>query len=186
MESTGTFERHDVREEIRERRGWLVPLGILLIVLGLAAVFATFAATLATVIFFGVVLLVGGIAQLAQALADRDDHFGWALFGGLLYLLTGGLMVFDPVSGAIGLTLLLAMFFVLAGVVRLSHGVQRRSRGGGGGMVIFSGALDLVLGALIIAGWPASATWVIGLFLGIELVIAGTALMSLALAARHS
>lgn len=186
MTPTDEFDTSEALEEIREKRRWLIPLSILLIALGFAALFAAFAATVVTVVFFGAVLIVGGVAQIGQSLADRDDDFGWELAGGLLYLLAGGILFFDPLGAAVGLTLLLAIFFLFTAIARLTHGFRMRQRGTGGGMLLAAGALDLLLGILIMVGWPGSAAWVIGLFLGIELVFAGVALLSATLGARDT
>lgn len=170
------MEVHVDREAVRENRGWLFALAVALIALGVVAVAAAFAATLASVLLFGVLLLVGGVAQLAEALSSRSEDFAWELGGGILYTLTGGLLVLDPVSGAVGLTLLLGVFFVFIGVVRIALGLRRRRVSEAGGPWILAGALDLALGAIIAIGWPDTSAWVLGLLLGVELIFAGICL----------
>jgi uncharacterized membrane protein HdeD (DUF308 family) len=163
-------------EELREHRRWFMVLGILLIVLGLVAMVAAFAATMATVLFFGILLLIAGLVQILHALsAMRWQGFLIHLLGGVLYAAVGLLILIDPVAGAIGLTMLLAVFFIVSGVFKVTLGVQAES-----GWFAFSGGLDLLLGVLIWAGWPDTATWVIGLFLGIELLFAGVSLLLIA------
>jgi uncharacterized membrane protein HdeD (DUF308 family) len=175
-----THQHVDLSPETHAREpstGWLRTLGIGFVVLGVLAIAAAFVATLATVLFFGALLLVGGIAQIVHALHARDDHFAWQTASGLIYLVAGALLVFDPVGGAVGLTLLLAAFFFLAGVVRLSlAGRERRARGPSGTLIV-GGVLDLLLGLLIVLGWPQTGGWVIGTFLGIELVFCGLAML---------
>ncbi|MHA7836413.1 MAG: HdeD family acid-resistance protein [bacterium] len=174
------------RQRALEQQRWLRILGILLMILGGIALLATFTATMATVVLFGLLLLVGGVAQLVHAMAPRSENVGWEVFGGALYAVVGGLLLFDPVSGAIGLTLLLAIFFMAIGVLRLTLGFQMRQlRGIGAGGLILTGSLDLLLGFLIVVGWPAVSMWVIGLFLGIELLVAGAAIVFLTSAARR-
>jgi uncharacterized membrane protein HdeD (DUF308 family) len=168
--------------DVRQNPGWFVALGALLVVLGVIAMVAAFAATLATVLFFGVLLLIVGVVQIAHALAAaRWRGFFVHLVGGILYAVVGGLIVFDPVAGAIGLTLLLAVFFVLGGILKIVLGFQGESA-----WFTLSGIVDLVLGLLIAIGWPGTGTWVIGLFLGIELVFTGLSLILVALAMRPS
>ena len=146
---------------------------------------ASFAATLTTVFLFGLLLLLGGIAQLARALSPGTLDTGWDLFSGFVYTLVGGLLVFDPVSGAVGLTLLLAVFFLVVGALRIGVGMRIRGRGGlGGGGLLLTGGLDLLLGLLIAVGWPEISSWVIGVFLGIELLFTGIALLFLNSALR--
>lgn len=164
----------------REQRRWLMGLGLLLTMLGLVALFASFAATLTTVFLFGALLLVGGIAQLAHALSPRTQNVGWELFGGLLYALAGGLLLLDPVSGAVGLTLLLAAFFLAMGVLRITLGLRLPERRGvRRSGLLWTGSIDFALGLLIVFGWPEISLWMIGIFLGIELVFAGLSLLSL-------
>jgi len=169
-------------KEIRDGRRWFVGLGVVLVVLGIVATVAAFAATLATVLFFGVVLLIAGVMQIAHAASGARWRGGPThLMGGLLYALIGGLIVFDPVAAGIGLTLLLAAFFIVGGVLKLMLGMLAES-----GWFAFSGLINLVLGVLVAMGLPETGTWVIGLFLGIELLSAGLALILAASAMRPS
>lgn len=162
--------------EVREHRGWFIGLGVLLIVLGAVAMIAAFAATLVTVLFFGILLLIAGGVQILHAVSSRRWRgFLVHLLGGILYVGIGALIVADPIGGAIGLTFLLAAFFVVGGILKLLLGVQAES-----GWFAFSGAVDLLLGVLIWMGWPEIGTWVIGLFLGIEMLFAGISLLLVA------
>jgi uncharacterized membrane protein HdeD (DUF308 family) len=166
--------------EVRYHPGWFLFLGIVLVVLGAISMVAAFAATLATVLFFGVLLLVGGVTQIVHALSTaRWRGFLLHLLGGVLYAAIGGMIIADPVSGAIGLTLLLAIFFIVGGVFKIVLGIQAES-----GWFAFSGLIDLLLGVLVWVGWPQTGTWVIGLFVGIELVLAGLGLIMVASALR--
>jgi uncharacterized membrane protein HdeD (DUF308 family) len=170
----GISDRHP--EELREYQRWFTALGSLLIILGVIAMVAAFAATMATVLFFGILLLIAGVVQIVHALsALRWQGFLLHLLGGILYTAIGSLMLIDPVSGAIGLTMLLASFFIIGGIFKTTLGIQAESV-----WFAFSGGLDLLLGLLILLGWPETATWVIGLFLGIELLFAGIGLMLIA------
>lgn len=149
------------------------------IILGVIAIVAAFWATLATVLFFAVLLTLVGISQVVDAATTRHEPaFGWRLGIGILTTLVGGLILFDPVSGAIGLTLLLAVFFITAGVFRLVLASQLI--GNGKGWFAASGVLDLVLGLFIALHWPASGVWVIGLFVGIDLIFFGLAMIMMA------
>lgn len=162
--------------ELRESRRWFLGIGILLIVLGVIAVIAAFAATMATVLFFGILLLVAGVVQVVHALSAMQwQGFLLHLLGGILYTAIGTLLLIDPVAGAVGLTMLLAFFFIVGGIFKTVLGVQTESA-----WFAFNGILDLLLGLLIWLGWPETGTWVIGLFLGIELLFAGISLVLIA------
>ncbi len=167
--------------DVRQYRGWFLALGLLLVGLGFLAILADFATTLATVLLFGVLLLVAGVVQIVHALSNaRWGGFAGHLLGGILYAVIGGTIVFDPVAGAIGLTFLLAIFFVAGGIFKVLLGVQAES-----GWSAFGGLIDFLLGFLIWVGWPKTAIWVIGLFVGIELLLAGLNLILLASAANR-
>lgn len=152
-------------------------LGGLLALLGLVAIVAAFAATLATVLLFGILLIFGGMMQIVQTSQTSGEDKAWELLSGVLYLIVGALIVFDPVDGAIGLTLLLSILFFAVGAMRLWLAARARRTEGPAGILAATGVLDLLLGVLILAGWPATGTWVIGLFVGIELLVSGLALL---------
>lgn len=177
VETDNPNQTHAVGQ-LPKRPWWFAACGVVSVVLGIVALAAAFWATLATVLFFAVLLLIAGVGQIADATATRNEPgFGWRLGIGILTALVGGLIVFDPVGGAIGLTLLIAMFFILEGVLRLVLAGQLI--GSGKGWFIASGVLDLILGLLIAIQWPASGVWVIGLFLGIDLIFLGMAMFLL-------
>jgi len=160
-------------DEIGVNQSWFAVLGVVLIVLGAIAVVAVFAATLATVLLFGVLLFLAGAAQVANAGSHAGRKgAGLHLAAGILYAVVGGLMVIDPVGGALSLTLLLAALFLIAGIGRIVLGFQADSP-----WFIVSGVIDLLLGTLILIGWPETGTWVIGLFIGIEMVFAGLSML---------
>jgi len=166
----------------RKRWKWYVGVGALLVLLGIVAIVAAFAVTLATVLLFGVLLLIAGVVQVVDALSSgRSQGFGIRLFAGILYAAVGGLIVVDPVKGAVGITVLLAAFFLVGGALKLALGLQAEF-----GWFVASGVLSLLLGLLIVFGLPEIGGWVIGLFLGIEFLFAGVSLISLGLAARFS
>ena len=168
---------------LRRNWGWLLALGILLILVGMAAISSPVVATLATVEIFGVFLLIAAVVEFASAIWA----IGWGgffphLLCGLLSLFLGVLLVDRPGLGAAGYTLVLAVFFVAAGVLRVGHALSRRFSGWG--WTLLSGAVTLLLGVLIWRDFPESALWVIGTFVGIDLVFNGLSWVMLGLAAR--
>ncbi len=165
--------------------GWLLALGIGLIVLGLLAIALPAVATLAAGIFIGWLLVIGGVAQIADAFsARRWAGFALHLLSGVLYLLVGGLLVFDPLGGALALTLVLAAFLLVQGIFQIGLALRLRPALSWG-WLLASGAVTVLLAILIWAGWPSSALWVIGLLVGIHLLMSGSALTMLALAVRR-
>jgi uncharacterized membrane protein HdeD (DUF308 family) len=164
--------------------GWLLALGIGLIVLGLLDIAVPMIATLAIGIFLGWLLLIGGVAQILHAFSARGWRgFALHLLGGVVYLLAGGWMIFNPLLGALALTLMLAAFLLIQGIFQIVLALRIRPARGWG-WPLASGLVTVLLAVLIYAGWPGSALWVIGLLVGIHLLMSGLSLTMLALAAR--
>ena len=162
----------------------LLLLGIAMIVLGTLGIFASVIFTIASVVFFGWLLLLGGAVLTVHAFsASRWSGFFLQLLSGVLYLLVGWTLITRPVPGAVALTLIYAISLVVQGVFRL--GAALATRMDGRGSLLLSGAITLLLGILIWNQWPSSGLWVIGLFLGIDLLFYGWWLVSLALAVRR-
>jgi uncharacterized membrane protein HdeD (DUF308 family) len=171
-------------DEVVANRGWFTALGIALILLGAAAIFMPFIAALVTTVFLGWVLLIGGIVQAVHAVQNRRwTGFGWGLAAGALYAVAGVILIVSPVAGTIGLTLALAAFFVADGVIKIVRAIQHRSSATWG-WLLFDGVVTLVLGLLILARWPSTAVWAIGLLVGIDLIFGGMSMVRLASASR--
>jgi uncharacterized membrane protein HdeD (DUF308 family) len=170
--------------ELRRHAGWFTLLGIALIVLGVIALGAAELATLASVLLFGWVLVVGGVLQIAHAFRVRHSTgFARHLLGGVLSLVVGLLMVGNPVAGALSLTLLLAAFFMVSGIFRIGAALALDLPGRG--WALLGGVIALVLGVMIWRQWPVSAVWVIGTFVGIDMIFDGWSLVMAGTAARR-
>jgi uncharacterized membrane protein HdeD (DUF308 family) len=160
--------------------------GTLLILLGAAAILVPPVASLTATIFFGWLLVIGGILGVVSTAAGRHaPGFGWALFSGILAIIAGGALIGWPISGMHSLTLVLAAFLALDGFVSILYALEHRRHGSQRwAWLVVNGLLDLALAALILVWLPASAAWVLGLILGIDLIFAGLSLVAMALAAR--
>ena len=168
---------------LRRSWGWLVALGVVLILVGLLAISDPFVPTLATTVFIGGFLLAGGVLQLIAAFSSlRSRGFFVHLLAGVLDLVLGFLMVSRPGLAASALTLLLAAIFLGSGLVRIIAALSHRFHNWG--WVLLNGVIDLLLGVMIWQEWPASSLWVIGLFVGIDLVFSGWSCVMLGLAIR--
>jgi uncharacterized membrane protein HdeD (DUF308 family) len=159
-------------------------LGVALIVLGTVAIIAAVATTLISVMVFGWLLLIGGIIQSVHAFWVRP----WSglllqLLIGVLNIVVGLLIVANPGASALALTLLMAAFFVVGGIFRIVTAAEEHFPGRG--WALFSGLINILLGILIWAQWPASAFWVIGLFIGIDLIFTGWWFIALAAMAKR-
>jgi uncharacterized membrane protein HdeD (DUF308 family) len=159
---------------------WFLLLGIALIVLGTVAIGSAVLVTTATMIFFGLLLLAAGIAQLVGAFwAGRWSGFLLTLLVSLFYILTGFFMVDAPVESAMAITLLLALTFFVTGIFRIVAALTLRFHHWG--WPLLNGVISVLLGTMIYKQWPASGVWVIGLFIGIELIFNGWAWVMLAI-----
>ena len=169
-------------------RHWKLYLveGIVLVALGLIAIVIPPVATLAVTFLFGWLFLVSGVIGLFTTFYMRQaPGFWWALISAALGVLVGGMLLAQPVQGALSLTLVLAAFFVIEGVVSIMFALDhKRELSGRWGLMLVSGVVDLVLAVMIIAGLPSTAAWAIGLLVGINMVFGGTALIGMALHAR--
>jgi uncharacterized membrane protein HdeD (DUF308 family) len=167
------------------RQHWWVflILGLVLIVVGFLALSAMFVATMASVLVFGVLLLIAGGTEIVHALMVRKfGGFAIHLLFAALYLFAGVFMLEDPVRAAAVITLVLAAAFFVGGLLRIIVAVVERFHAWP--WVLFNGVVDLVLGVLIWQGWPESSWWVIGLFVGIDLLLHGWSWVFLGLTVR--
>ena len=170
---------------LRKSSFWLLVLGGLLIVVGLVAISSSFIATLATVVMLGFLLMIGGAVEIVDAFLGRGWRGFWMhLLAGILYLVLGFLLVQRPLAAAAFFTLMLAAAFFVGGLFRMIVSVSERFYGWG--WVLLNGVVTLVLGILIWQQWPESAIWVIGLFVGIDLVFAGMSWVMTALTVRSA
>jgi len=129
---------------------------------------------------------VSGIVGLVTTFWMRHaPGFWWALLSAVLGIVVGIVLIGWPVSGAISLTLVLIVFFIIEGVASIMFALEhRRELSGRWGWMLASGIVDLILAAIILAGLPLSAAWAIGLLVGINMVFGGSALIAMALHAR--
>lgn len=167
--------------------GWLLALGIALVVLGLIALQDAVAVfvTLAAVEFFGVLLVFGAAAHLIHAFYMRRwSGFFLELLVGILYLFAGVSFVFFPLEGAAIITLFIGVSLIFNGIARIMLALSHREFAAWP-MVLLGGVVSLALGGLIVARWPGTSPFIIGLFIAIELLFSGVSWIALALAARR-
>lgn len=162
--------------------------GIVLAILGLAAMIVPPLASLAVTIFLGWMFLVSGIAGLFVTFWARQmPGFWWSLFSAALAVLAGLVLIARPVQGILTLTIVVGAYFLAEGVVTIMYALEhRRELSERWSWLLFAGLMDILIAFLIISGLPGSAEWAIGLLVGINLVLGGASLVGMALAARKS
>jgi len=176
--------RQAVVASVREHWKTFLAEGIILVVLGIAAIIVPPIASLAVAIFLGWLFLISGIVGLVTTFMMRNlPGFWWALLSAVLAIAAGVVLIGWPVSGVLSLTLVLIVFFLIEGVASIMYALEHRNSGRWGWMLV-SGIIDLILGAIIFAGLPGTAAWAIGLLVGINMVFGGTSMIAMALHAR--
>jgi uncharacterized membrane protein HdeD (DUF308 family) len=174
------------RQELGALRGswfWFVLLGVALVVLGIIALGSLWVASLATAVAIGVLLLVSGVTEVIGAFWSwRWSGFLLHLLSGVLAIVVGGLFLRAPLDALLALTLLLACFLMVGGIFKIVAALSHRFAAWGWPLV--SGIIDVILGIMIWMDWPASALWVLGLFVGISLIFRGFNWIGLGLAFR--
>ena len=174
-----------VRKQVSQSSGWFVAAGVLLALLGMAAIALPLFSTIAAAIWIGWTLVVSGALMLSHALFIwRWPDSVWTIVVALLYLGTGALILYAPLASLLSLTSVMAALFVAEGVFEIVQAFRLRPLAGWGWM-LFSGVAAIVLGALIGYSFPASAAWALGLFFGLNLLSTGLSFVFLALACRE-
>jgi uncharacterized membrane protein HdeD (DUF308 family) len=170
------------------RRHWVLFLipGVVMVILGLLAAASPFVATLVVETFAGWLFLTGGFVGLAALFTARNaPGLVWTLIGAVLAILIGAFLVWRPFAGLITLTMALAVFFAAHGIVQIATSLEHRPVFARSWFwTAISGVADLILAGIILAGWPGSVAWALGLLIGINLFMSGLALVMTALACR--
>jgi len=173
---------------LRDLWWFLLIEGIVLVLLGVAAIIVPPIATLAVEIILGWLFFISGVVGLIMTFVMRHaPGFWWSLFSAVLAIAAGIVLLGWPVSGVMSLTLLLISFFILEGIATIMYALDhKRELSGRWGWVLASGIVDLAVAAIIFAGLPGTAAWAIGLLVGINMLFGGSALIGLAMHARHA
>ncbi len=188
MTTAPDFIKHGVTHDmapLRSKWGWILALGIVYVVAGALALGSVVMATFVGVLFVGVMMIFAGVAHVINAFQVK----GWGSFLlwlmlGVLYVLAGFAAFENPLLAATFLTLLLGVLLVASGVVRLVVAFSVRGENAWA-WVALSALLTFVLGLLILAHWPTASLYIIGIFLGVDLIFAGSGWISFALGLRR-
>ena len=162
--------------------------GVVLLILGVIAIIIPPIATLAVTIVLGWLFLVSGIIGLVTTFMMRNaPGFWWSLVSAALGVVAGGWLLARPLTGAVSLTIVVVVFFIIEGIASIMFALEhKRELSGRWGWMLVSGIIDLVLAAAIFAGLPGTAAWAIGLLVGINMLFGGSALIAMALHARNA
>ncbi len=171
---------------VREHSTFFLVEGFVLVILGALAIFLTPFATIAVTIILGWIFFVSGIVGLVSTFgARRAPGFWWSLVSALIAIGVGIVLLAQPIAGALSLTLVLIVFFVVEGLASIMYALEhRRELSGRWEWMLISGIIDLLLAAIIFAGFPGTAAWALGLLVGINMIFGGMALVAIATHAR--
>jgi uncharacterized membrane protein HdeD (DUF308 family) len=176
-----------VRTALREHWKWFVFQGIVMLILGCLAVAEPVIASVAVDIYVGWLFLFSGLLGLVTMFSARDaSAFFWMLLTAALSLAVGIMLVWKPAEGAVSLTLVLTAFFFAEGAFQVGASLSYRDvMPNSWGWLLASGIADLVLAGLIICFWPQSASWTLGLIVGVNLITTGLAILMTAIEVRN-
>jgi uncharacterized membrane protein HdeD (DUF308 family) len=176
-----------MRAAVREHWKAFLVEGILLVLLGLAAIIVPQLASLAVTIFLGWLFLISGIAGLVLTFWTRQmPGFWWSLVSAALAIAAGIILLARPVQGTLTLTIVVGAYFLAEGIATIMYALEhRRELSQRWSWLLVAGLMDILIAIIIVAGLPGSALWAIGLLVGINLMFGGASLIGMALAARH-
>jgi uncharacterized membrane protein HdeD (DUF308 family) len=183
--STDSFDEQlcALPQSVYEQRISFSVEGVLLVFLGSYAIMTTSLLTVVVTIFLGWLLLSSGIVGLVTTFrAQHVPGFWWSLLSATLAVAAGIVLLGWPVPGAISLTLLLIVFFVIEGVLSIMYALEhKRKLSGRWGWMLVSGIIDFILAAVIWAGPLGTVEWVLGLLVGINMLCSGSAMIAMAM-----
>jgi uncharacterized membrane protein HdeD (DUF308 family) len=170
---------------LQQNWGWIFALGIAFVILGVIGLGMTVFLTLVTVLYFGILILIAGVIQLVNAFRSKEStNIAFHLLVALFYGLAGVLIITHPKLASAFFTAVLAFLLIFQGALKIYWGFQLKEAVRSWFWPLLSGILSLLLGLIILAHWPISGLWVIGLFIAIEMIFQGWTYIMLALAAR--
>jgi len=179
--------QRSVRNAVRLHWQLFFGQGIIMTILGILAVIWPQLSTVAVDVYIGWLFLLSGVVGLlTMFFAPSVSAFFWSLFTAALSLFVGVLLLWHPTEGAISLTLVLIAFFVAEGIFQIAASLSYRAAfPDSWGWMLTSGIADLILVGVMVAGWPGTASWALGLIVGVNLVTSGIALVMVAITGRR-
>jgi uncharacterized membrane protein HdeD (DUF308 family) len=171
---------------LRAKSGWIIALGVVYLIAGFIALGSVAMATVVSVLIVGIMMIVAGVVEVISAFQIKSwgKFLLWALLG-VLYIVAGFVTFENPLLAAVLLTLILGASLVVSGIMRmvLAFSMKRETPWI---WVALSGVITLLLGLLILARWPVSSLYILGLFLGIDLIMAGAGWIGLGFGLRRA
>ncbi|MCW2308353.1 HdeD family acid-resistance protein [Rhodobium gokarnense] len=175
----------EITETLHDNWVWFLILGIVLIIVGVFAVAAPLASSIAVTLVLAIALIVGGAAQAIQAFrVQSSSAFIWHLLVAIAAILGGIAIYIHPLIGTLALTLVVAAVFLMQGIFQLLLGLNLR-RNKGWLWIVGAGAVSILVALMIFTGFPASAVYVLGILAGVAIAFNGWSYVAIALAAKN-
>ena len=171
-----TTEPTSVAQEVRRGTGWTMLAGVLLIIVGIVALSAQFIAAVTITILVGWVMIFGGVAQAIYAFTNKEPtgHIIFKVLLAILYVVTGGYILYNPIPGIAALALLLGSVLLAEAVLLGILAVQVRPRAGWG-LWLLDAIVTLALAVFILVGWPGNSLIILSAFVGVSMIFSGIA-----------
>jgi uncharacterized membrane protein HdeD (DUF308 family) len=172
-------------EPLRAKWGWIVALGVVYVIAGVIALGSEVLATAASVLIVGIMMVIAGVAEIINAFQIKTwgKFFLWLLLG-MLYVFAGFVAFSNPLLTAVFLTLMLGAALVVSGIMRVILAFSMKE-GTPWIWTLVSGLITLLVGLIILARWPVSSLFVLGIFLGVDLIIAGASWIGVGLGLKR-
>jgi uncharacterized membrane protein HdeD (DUF308 family) len=172
-------------EPLRAKSGWIVALGVIYVIAGFIALGSVLMATVVSVFIVGIMMLIAGVAEVINAFQVKTwGRFLFWLLLGALYIVAGFVTFENPLLAAALLTLILGIALVVSGFMRIILAFSVKE-GAAWIWIVLSGVITVLLGGIILSHWPVSSLYVLGIFLGIDLIMAGAGWIGLGLGLRR-
>jgi len=170
---------------LKAKWGWIVAFGVISLIAGVIALGSVVMATESAVFIVGIMMLMAGVAEIVAAFNAKDwgHRILWLLLGAL-YVFAGFVCIQNPFQAATLLTLMLGIALIVVGLLRIFL-ATRMKQGTPWGWVVVSGIISFLLGLMIVAKWPISSAYVLGIFLGVDLIFMGTGWITIGLALKR-
>ncbi|HEV2551572.1 MAG TPA: HdeD family acid-resistance protein [Stellaceae bacterium] len=189
MQSPANANVHaHLKKAMHDHWGLFLVEGIILTVLGIAAIVVPPLGGLFVTVFLGWLFLIAGIVGIIATIrAQQAPGFGWSLLSAIVAVIAGAVLLWNPFEGLVTLTFVLTAFFIVDGVLVIVLAIaHRRQLSGKWEWMMVNGVIDLILAAIIISGLPGTLAWALGLIVGIDMLFGGASLIAMALEARKT
>lgn len=174
------------QKELQSHWKSIITEGVLFTILGVLALIVPGLFSLTFELVIGWLFLIGGAVQLYRAIQSNGAPGFWMfVISALLSMVFGVLMIFNPLAGLIALTLIIAVFFLLEGIVKIIYAFQIQAFASWG-WVLLSGFCSILIAMMVFSGWPLSTSWFIGTLIGVYLILNGISLIMISWKAHKS